>query len=168
MTGIGSSLTIRGMERFNTRGMLIIPNQLKRDLVEAEKLIVIGHLYCPAGHELISKRAVFNGYPGVLLKICGAECTGLVALSPIFGQKARITVDADIKSGEIVKFCCPHCGVALPAYAPCTCGAELIALFTTPEKTYSDCVGVCNRVDCVNAQMIVGDELVSLSMLEAF
>lgn len=156
------------MERFNARGMLIIPNQLKRDLDVAQKLIVMSHLYCPEGHDLVSSRAVFNGYPGVVIRLCGAGGGGLVAMSPIYGQKVRVSINADVVSGEVMTLCCPHCGVSLPAFSPCACGAELIALFTTREKTYADCVGVCNRVDCENSQMIVADELVSLSMLEAF
>lgn len=154
------------MERFDKKGMIIIPNPIRK-AVSTQKVLIVRELFCPAGHSLIGKRAVFNGHPGILLGVGVNERKGLVALSPICGDKTRISLDIDLPEEQIVNLFCPTCGIDLPRYATCGCGADLTALFLTQKNSFSDCIGVCNRIGCINARFVTNDELISETMLEA-
>jgi len=156
------------MERFNKRGMLIIPNPIMAKDAVHEKSLVVGQLYCPEGHDLINRRVVFNGYPGILIKVQRGSVTGMVGMSPICGDHARISIDIDLSSGEIMEFICPVCGTSLLRHSQCSCGADLIAFFTEPMVDFTNCIGICSRVDCKNSQILINDELVSLSMIDTF
>jgi hypothetical protein len=153
------------MERFDKKGMIVIPNPVQKS-AGAVKVLIVRELFCPAGHSLISERAVFNGYPGILLGVGLNDRKGLVALSPICGDKARISLDIDLPEDCIVNLCCPTCGIDLPRYATCSCGADLTALFLTRDASFADCIGVCNRIGCINARFITSGELISETMLE--
>jgi hypothetical protein len=153
------------MERFDNKGMIIIPNPVPKTAVTS-KVLIIRELYCPSGHTMIAKRAVFNGYAGIILGVRLHENKGVVALSPILGDKTRISIDIDLPNDCIVMLFCPTCGNDLPRYATCSCGADLTALFLTREASYADCIGVCNRVGCINARFITSGELISETMLE--
>ncbi len=154
------------MQRFDKKGMMIIPNPGKKELREAREVVLINELYCPNGHSLISKRCSFNGHPGVLLCIKQGNQQGIMALSPVFGDKTRVTLDIDLYSGETVALCCPTCGDDLPVHSPCACGADMVTLFLTKKADFSNCVGICNRVDCVNAHIIESGELFNQARLE--
>lgn len=154
------------MGRFNKRGMLIIPNPMEEKINPAQKVIVHKGLYCPKGHNLVSSRAIFNGYPGIMIKVEQENKSGLVAVSPIYGDKSRISIDIDLISGQVLKIFCPTCNIELPTYSTCNCGADLITFFLTPDADYSNCIGICNRVDCVQSQIIESGELVSLSRID--
>jgi hypothetical protein len=154
------------MERYDSKGMLIMPNPVRK-AAQSAKVLIVHDLFCPSGHSIISDRAVFNGYPGIILGVRLNVKKGLVALSPICGDKTRISIDIDLPADHIVNLFCPTCGIDLPRYASCGCGAELTALFLTREASYADCIGVCNRIGCVNARFVTHGELISETMLEA-
>lgn len=155
-------------ERFDEKGMLIIPNPRQPRMIEATNLLVITHCFCPQGHELISRRASFNGYPGLLLRVKAGKRKGLIALSPVYGDKVRVALDIDLDHGELVYLRCPTCDMALPVHSSCpSCGGDMIALFLQPQADFSDCVVVCNRIDCPNATIIQGGHLVAQSMIDA-
>jgi len=155
------------MERFDRKGMLIIPNPMADRYPARRKVLVVKELYCPRGHGLLSPRAVFDEHPGILVGARDARGDeGLIALSPIFGDKRRVALDLDLASGELLSLHCPECLTPLPAHSPCECGGELTALFLTPAADFADCIGVCNRVDCVNAKIISSGEMVSLAMID--
>ena len=153
------------MERFDKKGMFIIPNPIRK-AIGAVKVLIVRELFCPAGHSLISGRAVFNGYPGILLGVGLNGNKGLVALSPICGDKTKISLDIDLPEDSIVNLFCPTCGINLPRYATCGCGADLTALFLTCNASFADCIGVCNRIGCINARFVTNGELISETMLE--
>ena len=153
------------MERFDKKGMIVIPNPVRK-AAGTVKVLIIRELFCPDGHSLISERTVFNGYPGILLGVGLNENKGLVALSPICGDKTRISLDIDLPEDRIVNLFCPTCGINLPRYATCGCGADLTALFLTCDASFSDCIGVCNRIGCINARFVTSGELISETMLE--
>ncbi len=154
------------MKLFDKRGMLIIPNPIKEEVAKAPKAIVAKELYCQNGHSLISNRAMFNGHPGVLLKVKTDHNFGLIALSPVYGEKNRIFLDINLESGKILKILCPTCGIELPVYSQCSCGADLISLFMDREFHFNKCIGICNRVDCHHAQIINSGELISQTMVD--
>jgi hypothetical protein len=155
------------MEHFDEKGMLILPNPAAgQGSTPAPRVLVVTHCFCPNGHDLVSRRACFNNHPGILLRVRGRGGDGLVALSPVYGEKCRVSLDVELAEGEVLDLSCPTCGAALPAYAPCPCGAQLSTLFQTPRPDYSNCIGVCNRVGCVNAEVKREGELIVLSMLD--
>ena len=155
------------MERFNERGMLIIPNPVREKTV-TDKILVVSRVFCPNGHNLISHRAVFNGYPGILVKAAKGVKQCLVALSPVYGSTAWIALDSELDNGEIMNLHCPICDILLPIHSPCSCGADLVAFFPTQHSDFTDCIAVCNRVGCVNSHILINDEVISLSMIDTF
>jgi hypothetical protein len=155
------------MKLFDRKGMMIIPNPITEDISSAKKLFVAEKLFCSNGHNLISSRASFNNRPGILVKAKKGRKTGYIALSPIYGEKVRVALDIDLESGELIKLLCPDCSAEIPAYAECTCGGSLLAFFLAENADFSDCIGICNRVDCSNANLIKSGSLISISMIDS-
>jgi hypothetical protein len=153
------------MAIFDKKGMLIIPNPNEKAQITGKRTLVINELYCPQGHSLLSSRANFDGYAGILFKVSGPGKQGFVALSPIIGQSCRIALDVELVSGDVMDFRCPICDTVLPVYAPCSCGGNLIALFLTKECHFNDVLGICNRVDCKNFRLVQSGELITAAML---
>ena len=149
------------MSIFNDQGMMIFPTPMSRELRESKNVLVAKLCFCPNAHKLISNRVHFNKFPGVLLKVTQGDSEGLLALSPVFGDKSRITIDIELTSDDLISMRCPECDAALPVYSACSCGGDLLALFTSEPGNFSDCIGVCNRVDCYNAEFTTQDELLS-------
>jgi hypothetical protein len=129
---------------------------------------VVEECYCPNGHSILSERHAYSGYPGILLKLKNADQQGLLSLSPIIGDAARIFYDFKQISGEMIEICCPICDQPFPIYNQCGCNAHLIALFTSTRNDYSDCIGICQRIGCLNAEIISGRELRLLNRVNYF
>lgn len=146
---------------------MIIPNPVKSEIVGDRKVLVVEHLYCSNGHDFISNRVIFNGYPGLLIKVKQDESVGFVALSPFYGEHSRFSLDIDLKDQKILSLMCPVCGKEQPIIAPCSCGGNLIAFFLTKMNDFQDCVGICNRVNCPNSRLVNSGELITRSMLES-
>lgn len=149
--------------------MMIMPNPAKTKAKYTEKVIVFKELYCPNGHNLINRRADFNGAAGILIQARSTATIkkGMLALSPIYGEKIRIALDVDLEKDELLSLACPVCQAELPTYGKCECNAELKALFLTKDMDFSNCIGICNRVDCKHARLINSGELVSLAAVDA-
>ncbi|HOW26044.1 MAG TPA: hypothetical protein PK711_10280 [Bacteroidales bacterium] len=149
------------MALYNKKGMLFIPTpERTKAFSKVSSLLVISQCYCPEGHNLVSSRAIFDGYEGILLKVRKGDQTGLVALSPVYGVKSRISYDIDLKKGDILQILCPVCEKPFPLYHPCSCGGHLVTIFMDEKINYSNCILICNRVDCFNAELRFHDELV--------
>lgn len=129
---------------------------------------VVEECFCPHGHSILSDQHSYSGYPGILLKLKTADREGLLSLSSIIGDPARTFHDFRPASGEIIELCCPVCDEAFPIYNQCDCQAHLIALFTSPKRDYSDCIGICQRIGCLNAEIISGRELQLLNRANYF
>ncbi|PIS30011.1 MAG: hypothetical protein COT43_02720 [Candidatus Marinimicrobia bacterium CG08_land_8_20_14_0_20_45_22] len=155
------------MERFDSKGMMIMPNPLKSEIAGKKKVLIVDQLFCQNGHNLISKRAIFNGYPGLLIKVRQDDDAGLIALSPFYGENSRFTLDIDLIDQKILSLMCPVCGVEMPVISPCNCGGNLVAFFLTKECDFRNCVGICTRVNCSNSHIVHSGELITRSMLES-
>jgi hypothetical protein len=150
------------MSRFNDKGMMLFPNPMRREKIcKSENIIVIGECFCHNGHNLISPRAVFNGFNGIIIKIKKDKREGLVALSPVYGYKSRVSLDIELIESDIWELLCPYCDETLPKYADCTCGGEMIAMFLDQTKDFANCIAVCNRIGCLNAGLTYGNELLT-------
>ena len=156
------------MKRFNSKGMLIIPKPKKLTQNEEDLMLIIKECYCPNGHNLISNRVRFAGFPGILLKAKkedGSE--GLIALSPIWNEKSRISLDLDLHKGEKLELFCPKCGEALPIYNKCPiCHGDLVSMFLEPNNDFSNCLSVCNVIDCPEAEIKKGGDRLLYSDME--
>jgi hypothetical protein len=151
--------------RFNTKGMMIIPNPIKSGSICRQKeLIVVQSCYCPNGHNLISPQAVFNGFEGIILKIRREGQEGLVALSPVYGYKSRVALRVEMEEGQIWKVSCPHCDEPLPLYDKCECGADMICLFLDKSANFGSSICICNRIGCHHAGIHYSDEIISKHM----
>ena len=131
------------MTRFNSKGMWRIPTGKRRkSLQEIDEDLVIRKCYCPNGHDLINPKVNVRGYNGILIKVKRGKEEGLMALSPICGDKSKYTIDIELNEGEIIELLCPVCNVPLPVYAPCDCGADMITLFCDKHGNFCNCIGI--------------------------
>jgi hypothetical protein len=154
------------MSIFDKKGMMIFPTPLPADYRESKHVLVVQECYCQQGHNLINERAQFNQFNGIFLRVRKDNEDGLVALSPVYGDKARISLGVRLEKGDIFTLLCPECSVTLPVFGQCGCGADLIALFLTADADFGNCIGLCSRVGCFNAQIQSGNELLTLSSIE--
>jgi len=149
------------MKLFDKNGILIIPVPEKKT-ASLRELILVKACYCQHGHNLISPLAWFGEHQGIVLKVGKRKQKSIIALSPVYGDKSRISLGSPLKEGEILLLLCPECNAALPSYARCECGGDLIVMFTHPEIDYNNCVGVCNRVGCKHAEIKNEGQLMTL------
>jgi hypothetical protein len=137
------------MIRFNAKGMMVFPCP-NIDEEDEQSILVAEQCFCTEGHNLVDSKVKFKDFDGILLKVKSKDSsqTGLIALSPICGDKSRITLDIELEEGEMYDIYCPECDDKLPVYSDCTCGGSLVTLFNSPAKDYNDSFCVCNRVGC--------------------
>lgn len=147
--------------------MLVFPTADKKTVTKAKSVWVVEEVYCQNGHSLINNHAVFNNHNGIFLKVKGNNKEGFIALSPFCGDKSWIACEIELENGEILDFSCPECGVKLPIYRRCACGAELFTMFTDTNADFRNCIGTCNRIGCQTSEIIQGDELLCNSCLDA-
>ncbi|MHC1777570.1 MAG: hypothetical protein AB9834_19385 [Lentimicrobium sp.] len=150
------------MIRFDQSGMMIFPTPEKiKRAAKLEELIVIKQCFCPDGHNLVSDQAVFDGFSGIILKVKKGKEQGLVALSPVYGLKHRISFGIKLTKDELLEVLCPECMKALPVYSTCSCGGDLITLFLDDKHDFTSSLLICNRVDCNNAQIRFHNEVIN-------
>jgi len=149
--------------------MMVFPNPIKKTGICKEKsLILIKKCYCHNGHSLISDKAIFNGEKGITITVKKGKRKGLVALSPVYGYKTRVCLDAKLEPGEIWQICCPTCEEALPVFSSCSCEGDIVALFLDKNADFSNSILICNRIDCFNAQIKFNDEIIHFSGVGEF
>lgn len=154
------------MKIFNKNGLLYIPQSKDYKPSRSEKLILVKECFCSNGHNLISKQAQFGNYEGIVLKIRQNENEGIIALSPIYGDKSKVTFNITLIEDKTVTLSCYKCGVNLPVYGNCECGGELVIMFTAKLGDFNNCVGICNRVGCKHAEIKNEGQLLSLTSPE--
>ena len=151
------------MKRFDKNGLLIIPTTEDVKLVqEAEELLIVKECYCPNGHNLVSPKACFNDIPGIFLKVVNSDNkAGFIALSPIYGQKQRISLNVEIIKGEKARIYCPHCDVELSIFASCTTckKGQLVALFLDKKASFKNCLTVCNIIGCKSSTINTSENI---------
>lgn len=158
--------------QFDEKGFMIIPDpRLLSEAKEAlarSKVVVVEHVYCPNGHNLIWEYADFNGYGGIRLKIRKQNHQeGEVILSPIFGDHTRVSLGVKLVDGETVDVFCPICGVEIPILKECDrCGNGRIRVLSLPQK-FDITLGIafCDLVGCPNSYIVKSGELISEAYL---
>lgn len=156
------------MRTFTARGTLNIPVPEKRvrPVHRTElKPFVIESCYCSHGHNLISNDVIVDGHKGILMKVRSGRKTGHIALSAVCGNKTRIDLRIQLADNDLMEFSCPVCGEAFPVYSPCECGASMVALFLDRDLSFSNCIGICNRVGCKHSVFVQENQLYTCSGL---
>lgn len=129
---------------------------------------VIDGCFCQNGHSILSDKVLFDGHPGLTLSLKNSRQQGLLSISPIIGDSRREFIDFERIPGEVVDICCPVCDDPFPIYNECSCGAHLVALFTSPRAQFSRCVGICQRIGCLHSELISERELRLFSRQDYF
>ncbi|MBR9975901.1 MAG: hypothetical protein KFF77_10005 [Bacteroidetes bacterium] len=155
------------MRIFNDNGMMILPSSFMPELRESNKALVMKACYCPRGHNLVNDKVMFGEFEGILMRVRKGMHEGLLAVSPVYGDKSRISLGMRLDKGDVLILVCPECGVPMPIYDQCTCGGDIRALFTRPVPDFDNCVGICNRVGCHTAELRNGDKLLTYANLES-
>lgn len=146
---------------------MIFPNPISKEKIcRSKNILVIKECFCHNGHNLISDKAVFNEFNGIVFKIKNKDHEGLVALSPVYGYKSRVSMDVDLNEGDIWEVLCPECNEKLPIFSECSCNAELVTIFLSKCADFSNCITLCNRIGCFNACIQYGNEAVTMSMIQ--
>jgi len=131
-------------------------------------VIVVTQAFCPYGHNLIdeSSSEMFDGYPGIRLKLVRGEESGEVHLSPFHGdgsKKGRV----DWEPGTRLEVRCPVCDAPLPRIAKCHCDTgvgqdgDVIKIFLNPGLDDSHIIALCNVWGCRHSRTIDNWQLIS-------
>lgn len=133
-----------------------------------EVFIVVTQAFCPNGHNVIDEETseLFDGYPGIRLKVVVGDRSGEVHLSPFHGDGTkRGTVDWE--PGTKLEVRCPICDTPLPRIAKCRCDTgggqdgELIKLYLNPALNDSHVMALCNVWGCRHSRTIDNWQLIS-------
>jgi len=149
---------------FDKNGMMIFPNPLHKTICESKQVLIVKECYCPNGHNLINRKAMFGNFPGILLKIRQKKDEGLVALSPVYGDKSKISLNIELIDKEILEVYCSECEVKLPIFSKCECGADLVSMFLTKDTSFKEVAAICTRVNCFNSQLKSSEDIISKIM----
>lgn len=155
------------MKIYDRKGMLVIPAPPRRVESIDKELLLVKECFCQNGHHLISGRVNFSGFNGIFLKVRNDVREGFVGLSPVYGEKCRIALDLDLRSGELWQLICPACDEELPVFSTCSCGGRIMTLFLNQRADFANCIGICNRVDCPNSVVKSEGELLFMTMLNS-
>jgi len=127
-------------------------------------MIVVTRLFCPNGHNLVDTTgsASFNGYPGIMLLVEGAETSGKVIISPIHGDDTKFG-ETDFEPGELTRVKCPTCEVELPPVQPCGCtdDAQLLGLYLDDSLEHGNQVALCQTWGCLRSRIMDRFQIIS-------
>lgn len=155
------------MKRFNAQGMQLFPNTIRKSKVgKSRQMLLINECYCHNGHDMITDRAIFDGHKGIMLKVKHGKKEGIVALSPVYGFRTRMSLDLQLYTDEVWEAYCPICDEQLPNVSKCHCEGDLFAMFLDDKADYSNSILLCNRIDCFNSEIKYNDELIFYSWID--
>ena len=155
------------MNRFTNQGKIHFPKNKFLGPVKRNKknnaVVIISECFCPNGHSLIDENARFGIDPGIKIKVKrNGEDEGFLVLSPKFGDYSKISLGIKLNDGDLLEMFCPECNVALPVYSSCyVCDNKMLTLFTSNKHSYSDCMGICQKVGCHNSKMVGNRRMLS-------
>jgi len=125
-------------------------------------VIQVTQVFCPNGHNLVTEsKGLFDGQPGIWLKVSDGTRSGEVVLSPFHGDHARLGF-TDFKDGTRVRISCPICDVPLPRLSRCSCGqGDMVALYLTPSLEEGQVVALCDVWGCHRSKVFDQAQLLS-------
>ncbi|RME22096.1 MAG: hypothetical protein D6806_13495 [Deltaproteobacteria bacterium] len=126
-------------------------------------VIQVTQVFCPNGHNLIRPHDdLFDGAPGIHLRVSHSGREGIVILSPFHGDHRR-RGEVDFSEGTRVKVVCPECGASFPELGNCGCRwrGRLFKLYLTPEINDGQVVALCDAWGCHRSQVFDQAQLLS-------
>ncbi|MBN1388635.1 MAG: hypothetical protein JW965_09330 [Bacteroidales bacterium] len=137
---------------------------LKSDKLEKANITIIEEAYCPNGHSLISNDVLFCDFKAIHLKIRNKRFISDLFVSPIVGDKSKVSLDTKLNRDMIYEFLCPVCNTTLPVTSPCSCGGSLMTLYLDKNLKLSNSVTICNRFGCPHSEVKGIDKLKSMQL----
>ena len=137
---------------------------LNADKLEATDVAIIEEAYCPNGHRLISDEILFCDFKAIHVKIRNKKFLTDLFISPLVGDKSKLSLDTSLDKNIIYEFLCPECRTRLTVASPCSCGGELMALYLDSSLKLSNSVTVCNRFGCPHSEAKGIEKLKSLHL----
>jgi len=136
----------------------------KSDKLEKADITVIEEAYCPNGHSFISDDVLFCDFKAIHLKIRNKKYVSDFFISPLVGDKSKISLDTKLNRDIIYEFLCPECKANLPVASPCSCGGNLMTLYLDKSLKLSKSVTACNRFGCPHSEVKGIENLKSMQL----
>ena len=125
--------------------------------------IIVAQAFCPNGHDLIAyPGALFDGFPGISVRVKADEIDEVVVLSPMHGDE-RKRGGEDIPRGTSCVLSCPICEAELPTIGPCDCGEGNLHSVDLVPRAGGEIAAVCDVAGCRRSRVADG-----LDVLAAF
>ncbi len=137
---------------------------MKSDKLEKANITVIEDAYCPNGHKLITDDVLFCDFKAIHVRIRNKKYVSELFISPIVGDKSKMSFDTKLNRDLIYEFLCPECNTVLPVTSPCSCGGNLMTLYLDKSLKLSNSVTVCNRFGCPHSEVKGIEKLRSLQL----
>jgi hypothetical protein len=143
-------------------GRMVIPEPLKTRSIAPGESMVVNAVYCPRGHNMVSIEHEISGFPGILLRFKGSQGEGLIALSAVLGDPARMIVQGTVPEEEPVTLSCHVCGTPLDVLGDCRCveGAVSVLAYLYPRRDPYQAIAFCNSLSCDNSAVIRSGEAI--------
>lgn len=125
--------------------------------------IVVTQAFCHKGHSLMSEdNDLFDGYPGIKVRVRSGNREGDVVLSPFHGDASK-KGDLDWKDGTKLEILCPVCRESLVKMASCRCAGDgdLIKIYLSPNLSDSHILAMCNIWGCHRSRTIDNWQIIS-------
>lgn len=137
---------------------------LKSDKLEKANVTVIEEAYCPNGHSLLTDDVLFCDFKAIHLKIRNKKFVSDLFVSPLVGDKSKLSLDSKLNRDIIYEFLCPECNASLPVASPCSCGGNLMSLYLDKNLKLSKSATVCNRFGCPHSEVKGIENLKSMQL----
>lgn len=152
------------MKNLSDKSINVYSGPISSDKLNKHETNVFEECYCPNGHNLLSKDVLFFDFPAIKIQIRHKKDLAILYISPVIGDKCKVSFDTRLKTELLYELLCPECSVMLPAFSPCSCGGNLVAVFLDKGLKLSNCVTLCNRFGCPHSEVMGLNKLRSIHL----
>ena len=152
------------MKNKDVKNLTVFSDSAYHDKLEKRESQVLEEAYCPNGHNLVNEEVYFSGNQAICLKVRNKKNEGNLFLSPVMGEKCKVSYENWYKKGEVYEYSCPVCDVHLHSISPCSCGGDLVALYLDQNLKISASVTFCTRFGCFHSEIKSIDMLKSIHL----
>ncbi len=151
---------------FDSSGRLNIPEPSRpHEEVAIKAPVVVNAVYCPEGHNLVDVNRIVSGFPAIVVSFEDKKGgQGLLAVSPVLGDTAYLSVEGEVNPDEPLIFSCPHCGVRLDVLSNCSCREDAVTVlaYLYPRRDPHQAIAFCNVLSCPDSAVIRSGEAIRL------